>query len=128
MSIQLTERELDIMSVLWDHGASTVSDVRAALSDDLAHTTVHTMLGILVDKGYASRTEEGRGHRYHAVVARAEAGDSAVRRLIEKLFGGSRELLLSHLAKDAAFSSSEAAKVRAILDEAESAKTPRGRK
>ena len=128
MATHFTERELDIMAVLWKHGASTVADVREALSDDLAHTTVHTMLGILVEKGYASRSEEGRAHRYRAVVGREEASSSAVRRVIDKLFGGSRELLLSHLAKDEAFTPAEAAKLRAMLDYTESIKSPRGRK
>lgn len=119
MAAQFTDRELDLMVVLWDRGASTVAEVRDALTDDLAHTTVHTMLGILVDKGFAERVEEGRGHRYRAIVAREDAGTSAVRRVIDKLFGGSRELLLTHLARDASFSESEARKLRALLDEAE---------
>ncbi len=128
MALQFTERELDIMVVLWERGACTVAEVRDALADDLAHTTVHTMLGILVEKGYAARIEEGRGHRYRPVVAREDAGGSAVRRVIDKLFGGSRELLLSYLAKDEAFTPAEAAKLRALLDQSEADKPKRGRK
>src|SRR6266699_1632075 len=47
MDIQFTDREIDVMEVLWERGPSLVSDVRAALRDDLAYTTVLTILGRL---------------------------------------------------------------------------------
>ena len=52
MSKTLTDRESDIMQVLWDRGACRVSDVRRHLKDPLAHNTVLTMLGILEEKGF----------------------------------------------------------------------------
>ena len=65
-----TDRELDVMAVLWSRGPSTVAEVRERLSDDLAHNTVQTILRILEDKGYVGHTEEGRAHRFHARVKR----------------------------------------------------------
>jgi Predicted transcriptional regulator len=68
MDVQFTDREIDVMEVLWERGPSLVAEVRAALSDELAYTTVLTILRTLEGKGYVSRAPEGRGHRYFAAV------------------------------------------------------------
>ena len=47
MDIQFTDREIDVMEVLWDRGPSLVADVRTALRDELAYTTVLTILRTL---------------------------------------------------------------------------------
>lgn len=117
MEIQFTTRELDVMGVLWDRGPSTVAEVQRALDDDLAYTTVLTVLRILEEKGYVGHTAEGRAHRYEPLVERAEAGDSALRRLTRKLFGGSSELLLTHLVEDENLSEDELRRMRDMLEE-----------
>jgi len=98
-----TDRELDIMSVLWLRGTATAGEVRDALDDtgvDLAYNTVLTILRILQDKGHVDYEVEGRAHRYRPLVQRAEASRSAVRRLLAGLFDRSPELLLTHLVRD----------------------------
>jgi len=98
-----TDRELDIMSVLWLRGTATAGEVRDALDDtgvDLAYNTVLTILRILQDKGHIDYEVEGRAHRYRPLVQRAEASRSAVRRLLDGLFDRSPELLLTHLVRD----------------------------
>ena len=54
-----TDRELDVMAVLWDRGPSTVAEVREHLEDALAYTTVLTVLRTLETKGFVSHEEEG---------------------------------------------------------------------
>ena len=117
MEIAFTERELDIMTALWELGAGTVAEVRAELSDDLAYTTVLTMLRVLEEKGYVGHREEGRAHRYHPLVGRAAAGESAVRRLTRRLFRGSPELLLTHLVSDRDLTEEELRRMRELLDQ-----------
>jgi predicted transcriptional regulator len=85
------------MSVLWERGPSTVAEVQSALADPLAYTTVLTVLRVLEEKGHATHTAEGRAHRYVPLVEREAAGQSALRRVTERLFSGSAELLLTHL-------------------------------
>jgi BlaI family penicillinase repressor len=99
MQVRFTPRELDIMGILWGRGPSTVAEVQAALEDDLAYTTVLTMLKIMESKGYVSRRREGRADRYTPEVARQAAGQSALGRITENLFGGSPEELLVHLVE-----------------------------
>jgi BlaI family penicillinase repressor len=117
LEIRFTQRELDVMSVLWDRGPSTVAEVRKALDDELAYTTVLTVLRILEEKGYVGHTTEGRAHRYSPLVERAAAGESALRRLTDRLFGGSRELLLTRLVDDEDLSESELRRMRDLLAE-----------
>ena len=97
-----TDRELDIMTVLWQQGSATAAEVRDALEDggvDLAYNTVQTILRILQDKGHVGYIVEGRAHRFHPLVQREEASRSAVRRLLDGLFDRSPELLLNHLVR-----------------------------
>jgi BlaI family penicillinase repressor len=112
-----TDRELDVMAILWDRGPSTVAEVRERLADDLAHNTVQTVLRILEDKGYVDHTEEGRAHRFAATVKRDIAGATAASRMIEKMFGGSTDRLLTHLVSERSIDSAELRRLRRLLDE-----------
>lgn len=113
--IRFTDRELDIMGVLWSRGPSTVAEVQEALEDDLAYNTVLTMLKIMEEKGYVSRRPEGRAHRYTPKVKREEAGESALERVTERLFGGSPEKLLLRLV-DTELDPDELRRMRDLLD------------
>ncbi|HTU49764.1 MAG TPA: BlaI/MecI/CopY family transcriptional regulator [Acidobacteriaceae bacterium] len=90
----LTPLELEIMQVLWENGASTVTEVIPKLKAELAYTTVQTMLMVLLRKGKVKRTQEGRAFRYKPVVSRERASGSAVEDLVRRMFGGSAEALL----------------------------------
>lgn len=116
MEVTFTERELDVMAVLWEHGPATVAEVREQISDPLAYTTVLTVLRILEEKGYVRHEEEGRAHRYHPLVERQTAGRSALRRLTAKMFKGSPELLLTQLVSDR-LSESELRRMQQLLEE-----------
>jgi BlaI family penicillinase repressor len=125
----LTDRELDIMSVLWDHGPSTVAEVRERLTDQLAHNTVATMLTILENKGHVRHIEEGRAFRFHPVLARDEAGRGAFARLVETMFSGSAEMLITHFVSDTRLTKNELQRLRALLDERiGSSKPPRAKR
>jgi len=115
MDIQFTDREIDIMEVLWERGPSLVAEVRSALPDPLAYTTVLTILRTLEGKGHVGHTEEGRGHRYHAKVAQQAARGSALQHLTRKLFKGSAELLLTQLVSDRKLDAEELDRMRRLL-------------
>jgi len=111
-----TDRELDVMSVLWELGPSTVAEVRARLEDDLAYTTVLTVLRVLEEKGHVGHEEIGKAHRYFAKVEADAARQTALARIVDRVFGGSAELLLTHLVSDRKLSAAEVARLRALLD------------
>jgi predicted transcriptional regulator len=114
--IVLAEREAELMQVLWEHGPSTVSEVREQLEDTLAYTTVLTVLRKLEAKGYVGHEEDGRAHRYFTRVARDAAQRNALRDLARKLFRGSTELLLMHLVSDQQLTDEQLRRVRRLLD------------
>ena len=116
MTVSFTDRELDVMAVLWQRGPSTVAEVREALEDELAYTTVLTVLRTLEDKGYAGHAEEGRAYRYFAAVEREAAGESALRRVLGKLFAGSPELLLTQLVRERGVDPDALRRMRELLD------------
>jgi BlaI family penicillinase repressor len=122
VAAHFTKRELDIMQVLWAHGASTVGEVRQHLGQDLAYTTVLTMLRTLEAKGHVDHLEEGRAHRYRAIVTEHAARRSALSRLLDGVFGGSAELLLTHLVEDRKLSAAEVKRLRALIDRHNSVK------
>jgi predicted transcriptional regulator len=117
MQITLTDREADVMQLLWDHGPSVVTEVRARLNDELAYTTVLTILRTLEVKGYVGHKEEGRVHRYFAAVQQQAARKSALRHLKDKLFKGSSELLFAHLVSERKLTAEQIQRMHELLDE-----------
>ena len=112
-----TERELDIMSVLWRRGSGSVAEVREVLGEPVAYTTILKILQILEEKGAVRHEAEGRAYRYFPQVQLEEAGESALSRILEKIFGGSAELLLSQLVSDRTIPPKELARMRKLLEE-----------
>jgi predicted transcriptional regulator len=117
LDISLTDREADVMHILWERGPSIVSEVRDGLADDLAYTTVLTILRTLESKGYVTHVEEGRVHRYVATVKQQAARKSALRHLTSKLFGGSTELLFAQLVADKNLTPTQIRRMRELLKE-----------
>ena len=113
--VSFADRELDLMAVLWELGSGTVTEVRDRLPADLAYTTVLTILRTLEAKGFVRHEEEGKAHRYFPLVARQTAERSAVARLVDRLFQGSPELLLTRLVDDGALSPEQLKRMRRRL-------------
>ena len=111
-----TERELDVMSILWRCGPSTVSEVRDELVDELAYTSVLSALQTLEEKGFVRHEQEGRAYRYHPLVEPEEAGRSAVERILDKVYQGSAELMLAQLVDGRGLSDDELRRMRRLLE------------
>ena len=117
--LHLTQRELDIMSVLWELGEATVTEVRDRIDPDLAYTSISSMIRTLELKGYVShRRGEGKTHLYFPVIAAEKAGESALGRVLNKIYGGSPIKLLAHLVEQRKLSDGELARMRDLLNRA----------
>lgn len=115
-NLHLTKRELDIMSVLWDRGEATVTEVRDQVDPDLAYTSISSMIRTLEMKGYVShRRGEGKTHVYFPVIEAEKAGESALGRVLNKIYGGSPIKLLAHLVDQNRLSEKELARMRELL-------------
>jgi len=103
--------------VLWEQGSGTVNEVRASLADDFARTTVLTVLRTLEEKGYVKHLAEGKAHRYVPTVRPEAAGRTALTRILNTMFAGSPELLLTHLVSDRRIDRKKLRELRAVLDD-----------
>jgi predicted transcriptional regulator len=113
----LTKLELQIMQVIWRQGASNVSAVQAGLEQQLAYTTVQTMLNILQRKGKLKRKLNGRAYEYSATVTEARASGHAVRDLVDRMFGGSSEELVMSLIKSRQIDAKKIAELSKRIEE-----------
>ena len=113
----LSGRELDVLSVLWDRGSATVSEVLEELQDELAYTTILTILRRLEEKGHVRHDPEGKAHRYFPLVDREEAQDSALHRITRKLFRNSPELLMSRLLRRGTLTEDQLRELRELVDQ-----------
>ena len=96
----LTEREAEIMSILWDLGNGTVEDVRARMKNTPAASTVRTLMGIMVDRDLIADDGSSYSKQFHPRIDKPKAQASALRTLIDGLFAGSAEDLVLRLVDE----------------------------
>jgi predicted transcriptional regulator len=116
---EFTPLELEIMNVLWARGPATVAAVRESLPGPqrLAYTTVQTMLNILHRKRKVKRTLKGRAFEYAPAVSRQRAATTAVRDIIDRLFGGSAESLVMSLIEQRHLTPAKLARLNRLVAE-----------
>jgi len=117
MGVTLTGRELEIMTILWQLGSGTVSEVRDRLPDDLAYTTVLSLIRTMEEKKLVRHTEQGRAFRYHPLVQEKAVRQTALKQLVETLFEGAPELVMTQLVSDRRLSEEDLRRIRALIDE-----------
>jgi BlaI family transcriptional regulator, penicillinase repressor len=116
-----TDAELEILTVLWSRGPSTVRDVHEAVTrrKPSQYTTVLKMLQIMAEKGLVRRDESQRAHVYASSRPREWTQRQLAGDLLQRAFGGSaKSLLLGALAARRA-SREELAELRRFLEEYE---------
>src|SRR5215472_3276818 len=101
-STTLTDLELEIMKVVWDHDAVTVRDVYETLLKrrKVAYTTVMTMMKILEQKKYLKKSQADRAYVYRAAQPKRQVIGAMVRDFVNRVFNGSAEPLLVHLVEE----------------------------
>ncbi len=117
---ELTQRELQIMQLFWSEGEMTAADARQALAGtgaDLAYTTVATLVKILVDKGCLRQTNSERPFRFLPARSYEDVSGRMLGDLVDRVFAGSRELLLTRLMEQKRLSAKERALLEQILKE-----------
>jgi predicted transcriptional regulator len=115
--ILFTPRELDVMAVLWQRGGATVADVREAIDEPLAYTSVLSVLQTLTEKGYVRHEAVGRAYRYLPTVGPERAGRSAIARIRDAIFAGSAERLFAQLVADEGVPRESLERMRRLLVE-----------
>jgi predicted transcriptional regulator len=117
----LAVKELALLKIVWRSGAVTVRDVYEILRRrrPVAYTTVMTMMNILEEKGYLKKTAEGRAFRYRAARPETRVIATMVREFVDRVFDGSAQPLLAHLARDTRLSKAEREELRRLIEDVE---------
>ena len=90
----LTEREAQIMAVIWELGEATAEQVRARLPGSPHDSSVRTLLRVLQSKGYLRLRPKSRPRLYRPAVPRSKAQHKAAKSLLRRFFDGSAEALV----------------------------------
>ena len=114
-----TRLELEILKVLWDEAPLPVRDVRARLDEQgrtLSHSSVITMLNIMVDKGYLKRTKQGKSFFFSPKVEQDSITGGIVEDLLDRVFDGSPAAMVLNLIETADLDADELAELRRLIN------------
>ena len=108
----LTEREAQIMQVLWEHGGMTSVALGARLPNNPHDSSVRTMLRVLIQKGHVRVDRGQRPAVYAPAVRQSKLRKKATHSLLQRFFGGSARDLVQHLIEDEQMTLEQLTKLR----------------
>lgn len=113
-----TDAELEILTVLWRRGPSTVRELHDSISAtrETGYTSVLKLVQIMAAKGLVEREERHRAHIYRAADAEEETQRALVRDLAERAFGGSATRLVMRALAEERATPEERALIRRMLE------------
>ncbi len=122
----LTEAQREIMELVWERGEVTVSEVHDHLAQQrpLARNTVQTTFVRLEEKGWLKHRKDGRTFYYSAERPRAASLGAKVSQMVDRLFAGSAEDLVTALIEYRGLSIEESQRIRSMISAAEAEQTP----
>lgn len=116
----ISDTELEVLKVLWDHDQATVREILEALpKKHWAYTTVQTLLARLETKGFVRSERGGPAHVYRAAVSREQLLQQGLSDLSDRLCEGTASPLLLALVEGVRFSPEEIEQFRRLLDQLE---------
>lgn len=129
-STPLTDSQREIMEIVWSRGEVTVTEVRDALAEkrEVARNTAQTMIVRLEEKGWLKHREQGRTFIYSAARPRMTSLGAKVSQLVDRVFAGSPEDMVTALIEYRGLSKDEAERIREMIDRADGGQKRSGKK
>jgi len=121
-SSDLTSAELRVLKALWEVDRGTVADVRAELArrgNELAYTTVMTLLGRLAGKGAVLVDREREPFVYRAARRRESVLRERLREFVREVFDGNADSLVLNLVEDESLTRAELRAIERRIADAE---------
>ena len=116
---EIGRAELKVLKALWEVGEGTVAQVRdmhrTGPGDELAYTTVMTVLGRLVEKGLVRVDRSREPFVYQAAQPQRSVLSERLKRFVESVFDGRAEDLVVHLIEDEALNEADLERIRKKL-------------
>ncbi len=118
---QPTDRELQILRILWDDGPSTVRQVNSAMNrkNQVGYTTTLKLMQIMAEKGLLVRDKSQFKHIYQPAITEESTQKQLIGQLLDRAFSGSAEKLVMRALSAKKVSAAELAKIRKMLDKIE---------
>src|SRR5262245_61990342 len=119
-ALAITERQFEVLGLLWEHGPMTVRELRERLprAEELPYTTVLVLLQNMERAGLVGHDAESQAHRYRPLVSRREATGNLLADFLKRFFRGSAERLVLSLVDARQLSPQELREIEARLVEA----------
>lgn len=117
-AVAITEKEMEVMKMLWDEGPLFVREMLARYADPKPHfNTVSTTVRILEEKGYIAHEVVGSSHRYYAVACKEQFRDRSFKELVANFFNNSYKSAISALVEDEKISVDELREIIRLVEQ-----------
>src|ERR1700712_3678206 len=113
-----TKTEMDVLQLLWKHGASTVRFIHDKLNEQkeiVQYTSTLKLMQVMKEKGMLERDETNMKHIYSAAIAEDKVKGNMLGRFVDSMYNGSASNLMMALLKDDKTSAAELEKIKAML-------------
>lgn len=110
-----TDKELEIMNVVWNLGEATARQIQEALPGERHYNSVLTIIRVLEKKGHLIYRVEGKAHVYRAKAPQEKAQRKVLGHLIKQVFGGSPASLVLHLVETGELTEEDLRQARQLL-------------
>ena len=97
--IKPTEKEFEILSVLWQEGAASVKKVHEKLASKTGYTTTLKLMQIMFEKGIVKRDTTTKQHIYKANYTKDQAKEYKVKLMLLELFDADKQALIAYLSE-----------------------------
>jgi len=129
-TVKPSDLEMQILSVLWDRGASTAREVLRAMPDgkERAYTSILSVMQVMEKKGLLKHTNRGVAHVYSPAVSKRRIIQPFMRKVLNEVFGGRPSAMMQALLSETAVSDSELAEIQQLLRKNNRPKRAKARK
>jgi predicted transcriptional regulator len=129
-SVKPSDLEMQILSVLWENGASTAREVLEAMPDgkQRAYTSILSVMQVMEKKGLLKHKNRGIAHVYSPAVNRKKIIQPFMHKVVNEVFGGRPSAMMQALLAETPVSDDELAQIRKLLEQAKSHKSARAAK
>src|SRR5437763_16566990 len=115
VSKAITEKEFEIMGVIWESGEATAREIQARLPGERHYTSVLTIIRVLERKGHLAHRVEGKAHVYRARQQPEKSRRRVLSHMVRQVFDGSVASLVLHLVDTGALTERDLQDVRQRL-------------
>jgi len=129
-TLKPSDLEMQILSVLWDRGASTAREVLEAMPDGKrrAYTSILSVMQVMEKKGLLKHTNRGVAHVYSPAVSKKKIIRPFMHKVVNEVFGGRPSAMMQALLAETPVSDAELAQIHELLEQVKTPKPVKARK